>query len=154
MWCGLEFSPHLIFVVTCAVLCIRYSLKLVYFSNFELFLPRQVLNYWASFSLFWVGFSSQHLCSVVRFMQFSYYKTANRTTPCSAVRYTITCDVVRLCHFAGGFVAIFIVCAIYAVWWTPLLTIIVHRWVHMIGLEDLLESPCVAHFSFTYNHCP
>ena len=32
-------SPHLIFVVTCAVRCIRCGLKPVYFSNFELFLP-------------------------------------------------------------------------------------------------------------------
>ena len=47
------------------------SLKPVYFSNFELFLPSsrlifpfvfdQVLNYWIGFSLFWIGFPNQHL---------------------------------------------------------------------------------------------
>ena len=128
-------------------------MKSVFFSTFGLFLlsPRlifpfllgQVLNYWASFSLFWVGFSSQHLlgllnfffflktrviklliiylilkinkyiniereCGAVQFVRFSYYKTANRTAPCGAV---------RLCHFAGGFGAVF---AVYAVWWTPI----------------------------------
>ena len=107
-------------------------MKSIYFSNFgffllsqKLFFPLflgQVLNYWASFSLFWIDFSSQHLlrllnffffwktriiklliiylilkinkyinikrqCGVVRFMRFSYYKTANRTTPCGVVRY-------------------------------------------------------------------
>ena len=41
---------------------------------------------------------------MVRFVWFSYYKTANRTAPC---------DVVQLCHFAGGFDVIF---AVYAVW--------------------------------------
>ena len=44
----------------------------------------------------------QRGCGV--FVQFSYYKTTNRTAPCG---------VVRLCHFAGGFGA---VCAIYVVW--------------------------------------
>ena len=47
------------------------DLKPVYFSSFELFLPSprlifpfvfgQFLNYWISFSLFWVGFPNQHL---------------------------------------------------------------------------------------------
>ena len=46
-------------------------LKFVYFSNFGLFLPNPklifslcfgpVLNYWVSFSLFWVGFPYQYL---------------------------------------------------------------------------------------------
>ena len=40
---------------------------------------------------------------------FFNYKTANCTTPCSAVRCTITCDTVWLCHFAGGFGAVFAV---------------------------------------------
>ena len=31
--------PHLIFVATCAVWCIRCSLKPIYFLNFGLFLP-------------------------------------------------------------------------------------------------------------------
>ena len=35
---------------------------------------------------------------------------------CGAVRCNITCGAVRLCHFAGGFGAVFAVCAIYAVW--------------------------------------
>ena len=51
-------------------------------------------------------------CGAVRF---SYYKTANRTAPCGVVRCTITCCVMRLCHFAGGFGVVFAVCAIYAV---------------------------------------
>ena len=107
------------------------GLKLVYFSNFELFLPNprlifpfvfdQVLNYWISFSLFWIGFPNQHLLRLlnlkkkkkktrvikpliiyiilkkiniliyiegaVRFVRFSYYKTANYTAPCDLVRY-------------------------------------------------------------------
>ena len=33
-------------------------------TNFSLFLG-QVLNYWASFSLFWVGFPSQHLLGLL-----------------------------------------------------------------------------------------
>ena len=35
---------------------------------------------------------------------------------CGAVRCNITCGVVRLCHFAGGFDAVFAVCAVYTVW--------------------------------------
>ena len=31
------------------------------------------------------------------------------------VRCNITCDAVRLCHFAGGFGAIFAVCTVFAV---------------------------------------
>ena len=63
----------------------------------------------------------------MRFVRFSYYKTANRTAPCGvvAVRYgaillavwcNITCDAVRLCNFAGDFGVVFTVCAVYAVW--------------------------------------
>ena len=48
----------------------------------------------------------------MRFVRFSYYKTANRIAPCGVVRCNITCGAVRLCHFAGGFDA---VCAFYAV---------------------------------------
>ena len=33
-----------------------------------------------------------------------------------AVRCTITCSAVRLCHFAGDFGAVFAVCVVYAVW--------------------------------------
>ena len=36
-------APHLIFAIICAVQCIRCGLKLVYFSNFGLFLPSQNL---------------------------------------------------------------------------------------------------------------
>ena len=39
----------------------------------------------------------------MRFVWFSYYKTANRTIPCGAVRCTVTCGAVQLCHFASGF---------------------------------------------------
>ena len=54
----------------------------------------------------------------MRFVRFSYYKTANRTASCGvvqcdAVRCTITCSAVQLCHFAGGFGAVF---AVYVVW--------------------------------------
>ena len=45
---------------------------------------------------------------MVRFVQFSYYKTANCNAPC-----TITCGAVRLCHFTGGFGMIFAVCAVW-----------------------------------------
>ena len=38
------------------------------------------------------------------------------TITCGAVRCTITCDAVRLCHFMGGFDAVFAVCAVYVVW--------------------------------------
>ena len=36
-------APYLIFAVTCAVRCIRYGLKLIYFSDFGLFLPSKKL---------------------------------------------------------------------------------------------------------------
>ena len=83
--CGLSLAktitaPHLIFVVTYAVRYIRCGLndlKYVYFSNFKFFLPSQklifpfvlvqVLNYWASFSLFWVSFLNQHLLGLSNF---------------------------------------------------------------------------------------
>ena len=41
---------------------------------------------------------------------------------CGAVRCTITCSAVRLCHFADGFGVVFVVCAVHAIWWTPLAT--------------------------------
>ena len=78
-------APYLIFAVTCTVLCIRYGLnglKSIYFSNFGFFLPSQklifpfvlgqVLNYWASFSLFWVDFLNQHLLGLSNFF-FSFF---------------------------------------------------------------------------------
>ena len=54
-------------------------------------------------------------------MRFFYYKTANCTVPCGVVwcgvvRCTITCGAVQLCHFVGGFGAVFVACAVYAVW--------------------------------------
>ena len=57
----------------------------------------------------------------MRFVRFSYYKTANRIAPCGVVQCgavwcTITCGAVQLCHFVGGFCAVFVVCAVYAVW--------------------------------------
>ena len=48
----------------------------------------------------------------MRFVRFSYYKTANCTTPCGVVR----CGAVLLCHFVGGFGAVFAVCVVYAVY--------------------------------------
>ena len=73
---------HLIFAITCAVRCIRCGLKPIYFSNFGHFLlsPKlifpfvlvQVLNYWANFSLFWVGFLNQHLLGLSNYFFFFF----------------------------------------------------------------------------------
>ena len=57
----------------------------------------------------------------MQFVQFSYFITANRTARygvvrCGAVHYYLTCGAVRLCYFAGGFGAVFAVCAVCAVW--------------------------------------
>ena len=41
---------------------------------------------------------------------------------CGAVRCTITCGAVWLCHFADDFGVIFAICAVYAIWWTLLPT--------------------------------
>ena len=51
----------------------------------------------------------------MRFVQFSYYKTANCTAPCGVVRCNITYGAVRLCHFTNDFNAIFVVCVVYTV---------------------------------------
>ena len=51
----------------------------------------------------------------MRFVRFSYYKTANRTTPCGVVQCGIILLAVRLYHFTGGFGVIFTVCVVYAV---------------------------------------
>ena len=40
----------------------------------------------------------------VRFVRFSYYKTANHTAPCSMVWYDALLLAVWLYHFAGGLV--------------------------------------------------
>ena len=48
----------------------------------------------------------------VRFVWFSYHKTANRTTSCGVVRCGALLLAVRLYHFAGGFSMIFAVCAV------------------------------------------
>ena len=74
---------YIIFAVTYTVRYIRCGLndlKFVYFSNFGLFLPSpklifpfvlvQVLNYWASFSLFLVDFPSQHLLGLLNLFFF------------------------------------------------------------------------------------
>ena len=68
-------------------------------------------KFWSSFSLFWVGFLNQHLlglsnffffwklgCGAVRFVRFSYYKTANHTAPCGVVR----CSVVQYYLWCGA----------------------------------------------------
>ena len=47
------------------------------------------------------------MCGTMWFVRFSYYKTANCTAPCVVVRCTITCGVVRLCHFTSNFGALF-----------------------------------------------
>ena len=52
----------------------------------------------------------------MRFVRFSYYKTANRTTPCGVVQCGVILLAVRLYHFTGGFGAIFTVYVVYAVW--------------------------------------
>ena len=49
----------------------------------------------------------------MRFVQFSYYKTTNRTASCGVC--IVTCDAMQLCHFAGGFGAIFAIFAVCAV---------------------------------------
>ena len=46
----------------------------------------------------------------MRFVQFSYYKTTNRTASCGVE--TALHHAVWLCHFAGNFGAICVVCAI------------------------------------------
>ena len=45
----------------------------------------------------------------MRFVRFSYYKTANRIAPYGVVRCNITYGAVRLCHFAGDFGAVCVV---------------------------------------------
>ena len=65
--------------------CSLNDLKLIYFSNFGLFLPSpklifpfvlvQVLNYLLSFSLFWVGFLNQHLLGLSKYLYFFFGKT-------------------------------------------------------------------------------
>ena len=45
-------------------------------------------------------------------IRFSYYKTANCIASCSVVHYYLLCGAMRLCHFAGGFDAIFAVCEV------------------------------------------
>ena len=120
-------------------------------TNFP-FILVQVLNYWASFSLFWAGFLKQHLLElsffflktrviklliiylilkklniliyregVVRCSLYSFLIIKSQITLHHVVRCTITCSVVRLCHFAGSFGAVFAVRAVYTVLWTPLL---------------------------------
>ena len=91
MRCGLSLAktittPHLIFAITYAVRYIRCGLndlKLVYFSNFELFLPSpklmfpfvlvQVVNYCVSFSLILVGFLNQHLIELSNYIYIYIY---------------------------------------------------------------------------------
>ena len=52
----------------------------------------------------------------MQFVRFSYYKTANRTTPCGVVQCGVILLAVRLYHFTDGFCAIFTVYVVYAVW--------------------------------------
>ena len=55
----------------------------------------------------------------MRFMWFLIIKpqtALHRAVWCGAVRCTITCGAVWLCHFPGGFGMVFTVCAVYAVW--------------------------------------
>ena len=46
-------------------------------------------------------------------VQCSFYIIKPQTALHHAVRCTVTCDAVRLCHFASGFGTVFVV---YAVW--------------------------------------
>ena len=55
-------------------------------------------------------------CGLVCTVFLSQNRKSHCTMRCGAVRCKITCGVVRLCHFAGGFGAVFTVCAVYAVW--------------------------------------
>ena len=89
--CGLKFSQnhnhttsHFCDHICGAVYKMRFEwLKFVYFSNFGLFLPSPklifslcfgpVLNYWVSFSLFWVGFPNQYLLGLSNY--FFLFKT-------------------------------------------------------------------------------
>ena len=79
--CCLEFHQnhnrhHILFLR----LHVRCGFKPVYFSNFGFFLPNpklifpfvldQILNYCASFSLFWVDFPIQHLLVLLNFFIF------------------------------------------------------------------------------------
>ena len=154
--CGLKFSQnhnhttsHFCDHICGAVYKMRFEwLKFVYFSNFGLFLPSPklifslcfgpVLNYWVSFSLFWVGFPNQYLLGLSNY--FFLFKTRliklliiylilkiikyiniyrEVVVRCGAERCNITCGAMQLCHFVGGFDAVF------AVWWTPLVWCIV-----------------------------
>ena len=137
-------APHLIFAVTCAVWCIRYGLKPVYFSNFELFLSNPklifpfvldtVLNYWVSFSLFRDGFFNQYLLQLLNYIYIYIYIYILKTrviklliiylifregvVQCSSLHHaeqcTVTYSAMRLYHFVGCFGVVFAVC------WTPL----------------------------------
>ena len=170
MRCGLKFSqnhnhtvPHLIFAITYAVRCIRCGLndlKLVYFTNFGLFLPSlklifpfllgQVLNYWASFSLFWVGFPSQHLLGLSNYIYIYIYLKTRVIKPliiylilkiniliyregavwCSfliikpqiALHHELWCTITCDAVLLCYFAGGF--GAICVVWWTPLITVI------------------------------
>ena len=42
--------------------------------------------------------------------------------PQTILHHVVWCGAGRLCHFAGDFGAVFVVCAVYAIWWTPLHT--------------------------------
>ena len=53
---------------------------------------------------------------------------------CGAMQCNITCGPVRLCHFASDFDAIFTVCTVFTVWWTP--------------LDDLIGEPKESHVSY------
>ena len=143
VWCGLEFNqnhnrtaPY--FAITCVVRCTRCSLKLVYFSNFEFFLPSQklifffsfilsqIINYWTSFSLFLADFFNQKLLRLLNYNNikkkkyiYIYIEGAvwfvwffNYKT----INCTVPCGVMR-CSAVMPFCEWF--------WWTPL--IIVYR---------------------------
>ena len=49
------------------------------------------------------------MCGAVRFVRFSYYKTANYTAPCGVVQCDALLLAVWLCVFASSFGAVFAV---------------------------------------------
>ena len=83
MWCGLEFNqnhnrttPHFRGYMCDTIYKMRFEVGIFFKfwafpthlkTNFSLFFFGQVLNYLTSFSLFWVGFSSQHLLGLSNF---------------------------------------------------------------------------------------
>ena len=69
------------------------------------------------------------MCGVVRFVQFSYYKTANRTAPCDVVR----CDALLLAVRCGAVMAF---CRRF--------------WCGLCSLYGLVNTPSQERYSLSY----